>query len=262
MDTRGQLVIGALRVSYDRGVQRNRARDLGLDAIPKLTPDGEEIRGGGSHWRAGAKEEVKARDNECRRIREAFRRTFVAAPFDGTYVLPKEGAGKAFLANLDPPPRNDMDVSVSEYVLSFTAEAPAALSDWAERIARQINDIPLGRGKQASAQGVVMLEQLACCPVIDEGTREELRALIRDARLERVNRVDFRRKLANIQVGVQGQTVEPGRVIRPTPVAPPPAPAPEPEDCPTPEPVNVASNTMQRPTDRPLPKFGDTLNMF
>jgi hypothetical protein len=153
----GGLIIGALSIHYDRGVARKKARDLGLTRIPKYTPDGEEIRGGGSHWREGLKDIVRERDNDAERIRTAFGRAFMAAPFKGTYVLPDRGAGQRFLDTLEPRPRADVTVTVSEYVLTVVAQTPQDVSDWSDRVTRQLQKVPLGRGKQAGIDGLQVL---------------------------------------------------------------------------------------------------------
>jgi hypothetical protein len=211
------LLIGRLCISYDRGTARNNATDLGLVSRPTGTQDGKIVRGLGSHFRsADAEALAQERSNEEGRIRDAFKRAFVSAPFPGTFILATPTEGRDFLAALDPAPRKDVRVSVEVYTLGVIEQAPEEITRWGERVSKQLAKVPLGRGKQAGGAGLKILEQLAGCPVITEESRGDLLALIEDAKLERVNRVDFRRKLAEVKVQVAASPVAPRRA----PVAP------------------------------------------
>jgi len=203
MPTTPMMIVGRLCISYDRGTARNRATDLGLDSRPTETTDGKIVRGLGSHFRSiEAKEKAQERVNEEGRIRDLFRRRFVSAPFPGTFVMASESEGADFLAALDPAPRADVRVSVEVYRLGVVVQAPEEVSRWSERVAKQLAKVPLGRGKAAGGEGLQVLESLANCPVITDESRADLLALIGDAKLENVSRVDFRRKLAEVSVQV------------------------------------------------------------
>jgi len=202
-DTTTGLRIAQLSISYDRGTTRNQAADLGLDYRPSETTDGQSIRGLGSHWRsAEAKELVQERVNEEGRIRDAFKRAFLSAPIRGFFLIARPGDGERFLSGLDPQPRADVQVSISEYVLGVVTQAPAEIAEWSERVSKQLQKVPLGRGQSANGKALEIIEALANCPVISEQTRGDLAALIKDAKLGSVSRVDFRRKLAAVKVGV------------------------------------------------------------
>lgn len=214
------LLIGRLCISYDRGTARNNATDLGLDSRPTETTDGKIVRGLGSHFRsADAKALAQERSNEEGRIRDAFKRSFISAPFPGTFILEDPDEGQRFLGTLDPQPRADVRVSVEVYTLGVIRQAPEEVTRWGERVSKQLAKVPLGRGKAAGGEGLKVLEQLAACPVITAESRADLLTLIADAKLEKVNRVDFRRKLAEVKVQVEATPVAPRRVAR-KPVAP------------------------------------------
>lgn len=214
-DLSGGLVIATLSTSYSREKETNKARDLGLVSMPKRTPDGKPICGGGTHLKSDeAAALVKARDRDAARIRKAFDRAFAAAPFNSTYLLPEKGAGQSFLAKLDPRPRGDVRVTVNEYVLGVVSQDAQEVAQWSERITKQLNDVPLGRGKRAAREGLAVIENLVQCPVITDESRTALLALIRDAKLARVDRVDFRRKLEKIPVNVSAVKIEPRQPTR------------------------------------------------
>jgi hypothetical protein len=212
----GGIIIGHLSISYDRGIARNKPKDVGLSDMPKETDDGGIVRGLGSHWRSEAERDVvKERNGEEQRIRNAFSRAFVRAPFEGTFVQGAKGEGQRFLARLDPPVRSDVEVRVAEYVIGVVSQAPQDVREWSNRVTRQLKAVPLGRAKQVADDALEILDRLAACPVIDESSRNALRGLIEDARLNLVDRVDFKRRLAKVQVEVSGETVEPRRPVRP-----------------------------------------------
>jgi hypothetical protein len=216
MKENGGIVIGHLSISYDRGIARNKPEDVGLPDMPEETGDGGIVRGLGSHWRSKEDRDlVKARSNEENRIRNAFSRAFVRAPFEGTFIQNERGEGQTFLYQLDPPVRADVQVSVAEYVLGVVTQTPEDVRDWSDRVMRQLRAVPLGRGSKVSDEGLAALARLVDCPIIDEQSRDVLRGLIEDARLELVDRVDFKRRLAKVQVEVGVEKVEPRRPIRP-----------------------------------------------
>lgn len=214
------LLIGRLCISYDRGTARNKATDLGLDSRPQETTDGQPVRGLGSHWRSKEDRDiVMERSKEEGRIRDAFKRAFVAAPFPGTFILADPKEGERYLSGLDPQPRADVRVSVEVYTLGVIEQAPEEVERWGERVSKQLAKIPLGRAQSAGGAGLQVLEQLAACPIISDESRADLLALIKDAKLERVNRVDFRRKLAEVKIQMEAAPVAPRRApIKAAPV--------------------------------------------
>jgi hypothetical protein len=213
------MIIGRLHISFDRGTATNRADDLGLSTAPDTTTDGKVVRGLGTHYRSVEDKALAVeRGNEEGRVRTAFKRMFVAAPIPGCFVLPSTGAGQKMLDALDPPVRADVQVSVSEYVLDVLTQAPAEVQSWAERVQKQIQSVPLGRGKgkdwadtQGGAQGISILEGLASCPIIGEETRQDLADLIADAKLQRLDRVTLKRKLDTLTVDLDAPAVAPRR---------------------------------------------------
>ena len=200
------MIVARLHISYDRGTKRNNAPDLGLDSIPEKTSDGTGlVRGLGSHYRsAEARSEAQRLAKEETRIRTEFRRSFMAAPMDGYYILPEADAGRQLLDTLDVDP--GVTVGCSEWVIETSGEErpPEELIEWSEKVKRQIADVPLGRSKAPDADGLKLLSRLAACPVLDESTRTEIMALIADAKLEAITRVELKRelKILDVKVGI------------------------------------------------------------
>lgn len=194
------MIVGRLHVSFDRGVRRNSAPDLGLEEAPTTTEDGGLVRGLGSHFRSEeARDNAKRLGKEEARIREAFRRTFVASPIPGIYVLPERGAGRQALVELNVDPA--VAAGVTEYELALTeAMPPVEIMEWADRVQRQLADVPLGKSKAAGSEGLVTLATLAKCPVLDDETREEILSLIADAKLEAITRVELKREIEFLDV--------------------------------------------------------------
>lgn len=215
------LIIAKLSISYDRGIILNKPKDIGLDDVPPETPDGGLVRGVGTHWRdAATKAIVAERDKDYERIFREFRRAFPVAPFDGTFILPRKGAAREFLSRLTYRP--DVNVSVSEYELGVVSQTATELDDWGKRVTRQLQEVPLGRDETVSVDGLTILANLASCPVFNDKSRAALLALIQDAKLDKVNRVDFKRRLGAF-------TVTLGNAVAPTRKVARPKAAPEPE---------------------------------
>ena len=131
------MIVARLRVSYDRGTERNAPDDLGLDAEPETTRTGGQIRGLGSHWRSDeARQQAAACAAEERRVRAIFARNFVRAPLPGLFVLPTRRSAYELLASLEILP--ELSVGLSVYDLS-PAEAlpPEEVREWREKIEEQ-----------------------------------------------------------------------------------------------------------------------------
>ena len=221
------MIVGRLTISYDRGTARNAAQDIGLDAEPEETASGGIVRGLGSHWRDRAAQD-HARDcaAEEQRVRNEFRRAFLASPLPGVYVVESREAIQELLARVQPDPR--LEVSLSVYDLTPQDGLPEAeLREWTERIQSQLTALPLGRGTVPAEQGLAALERLAACPIFAPAVQTELNALVATARLGQLDRSTLRRRIAAVPV-----VIELGSVVAPRRVAPVTARAPSP--------VNVA----------------------
>lgn len=223
------MIVAKLTVSFDRGARANRAVDLGLDAEPSQTADGGLVRGLGTHYvSAEEMERVKDCEAEDRRIRGEFTKAFLASPIPGLYVVPSRTAAENALAALSPAPNVSARVAVYVLAPSGNALPDAETAEWADRVSKQLARAPLGRGQFANAEGLGVLAKLAACPVLSAETRTALGELLSAARLERVTRVDFKRKLGELSVSLDvGAAVAPRRV---RPVAVPdgvPADGPE-----------------------------------
>lgn len=208
------MQICKLTIRYDRGIERNRGRDLGLDKddIPKETADGKPVRGGGTHYKSKeAKELAMERDREASRIQRAFRSRFLSMPLDGVYILDHPGQGKEFLAGLGV--REDVQATCSEFSIEATGTGleESDLLDWGRKVSNQLKGVPLGRGKKASEEGLEALATLANCPALQGETAERLRSLIEDAQYDRLNRVALKRAIGKLHVEVSQE----GLVARP-----------------------------------------------
>jgi hypothetical protein len=205
------MIICRLCISFDRGTARNKRDDLGSTVVKgSVTVDGKVIRGLGSHFRSEeARQLNKERCAEEQRIRNAFRRTFVSAPIPGHYILPESGAGKRFLASLEP--RQDIEARVAQYDLQVSGEdmPPGEIRDWANRVQEQIVKMPTGRGKVVNADKLEALNVLASAPILAEESREALKALIKGARLQTIDRLTFKRQIEDIKIDIDPAMVKP-----------------------------------------------------
>jgi len=227
------MIVAKLTVGFDRGAVRNTKEDIVRidDAAPNnvtgnivseggRTADGGIIRGLGTHY---VSEEARATAERCeaeeRRIRSAFNRTFVAAPIPGVYLLPDRHSGATLLASLAPS--SEVAVRCAVYDLSpHGTLPPAEIAEWTERVKKQLAAVPLGRAENAAAEGLDILDRLAACPVLAEETRLKLRELIAGARIEKIQRVDFKRRLGEIKldvvvIGAPQAAPRRGRVAKP-----------------------------------------------
>ncbi len=198
----GSMIVGRLSVSFDRGVSTNKAPDLGLEQAPDRTEDGKLVRGLGTHYRSDeAKATAKELAKQEGQIREAFRRAFLSSSIPGFYVLPESGAGRELLSKLTFDAR--INAHVSEYQIALNDRLPPVeITEWASRVKRQLTDVPLGKSTDPAAEGLVTLESLAMCPALDDETSETLLGLIADAKLQAITRVELRREIKAMKVGV------------------------------------------------------------
>lgn len=220
------MLIAKLAISYDRGVSLNKPQDLLLpDDTPgpknptvaargHKTSDGKVLRGLGSHFRSEAEAElVKQRDFAAREIYSAFRKTFLAAPIEGLYFVPKKGDAKSFIRGLDV--RSDMRVTVSEFELTAPSDLEQQeMADWGRRIKNQLSSISLGRSKEADAAGLEALVSLAGCPMLQKATGDRIRELVSMVKDGRLERVEMKRSLDKLNVSVNTDTLSPRRAPR------------------------------------------------
>ena len=197
---KNSMIVGRLHVSFDRGTKTNQAPDLGLDERPVETADGGLVRGLGTHFRdEGARDTAKRLGKEEGRVREAFRRRFLSSPIPGIYILPESGAGNALLGSLGIDP--GVSALVAEYELSLSNEMPPiVIMEWADRVKRQLLDVPLGKASDQGAEGLATLKGLADCPALDESTRDELKKLIAITKLGAISRVELKREIEFVEI--------------------------------------------------------------
>lgn len=218
------MIVGRFGVKYDRGKEKNEAEDLGLDTEPAETPDGGLVCGLGTHYRdAETVEAVKRCVSEERRIRVAIKRTFVASPIPGVYVLPTRYAGQQLLDSLNVS--SEVQARCAVYDLTPGAQLPdEEIAEWCKRIRMQLDKAPLGNKKEIDAKGFEVLEKLIACPVLKDSTAQELSQLIAAAKCNSVSKVDFKRRLAEVKIDVEiGPVAAPRRVAAAAPIEVPQA---------------------------------------
>lgn len=222
------MIVGRLTMSFDRGTQCNQAEDVGLPVTPNTTPSGGEIRGLGTHFRSPEAKEFATRCQiEEGRINRAMTRQFMRSPIPGLYVLPDRRAGERFLNEIVPS--SEVNARCVVYDLTPGEDLPEAeLAEWVKRIQNQIATAPLGRAQGASAEGLSVIERLIECPVLAESTRNELTSLVAQAKIETINRVEFKRKIAKVQLKLDTTLEERTVAPRRAPVSMEGAPAPVP----------------------------------
>lgn len=216
------MLIAKLTISFDRGIVSNKPDDVGLAKDVQTTPTGGIVRGLGTHY---VSEEAKERAEECeaaeRAVRTAFNRTFAGTPFAGAYIVPSRAEANALLSNTGIDPR--ISVRLSFFDLNPSGPLPQGeVDEWVKRIRNQLEAAPLGRAEEAGAAGLAVVERLAECPIIEKGTRDALLALVHDAKLEKVKRLDFKRRISELKIDLKvGPVQAPRRVraVKPSPAA-------------------------------------------
>lgn len=211
--------VAKLSISYDRGIEHNAAEDLGLDEEPETTRDGGKVRGLGTHFRPDVDPEIiAARDREGNRVRVLFKNRFLVTPLGGVYLIEKRGDARRFLDTLTIRP----DVQINVMELQLTSDDPWSqedLKEWTARIKKQLAGVGLGRGKEADAQGLAALEDLAACPVFDTRTAARIVELIALVRAQRIDRLEFKRALEVVEIAVNPEALAPRRVPTAEPIA-------------------------------------------
>ncbi len=207
------MLIAKLTISYDRGLARNAAQDLGdgIRTRGQTTEDGKVIRGLGTHFRSKEDADLVAlRDREASRIRQAFRERFVVTPIDGVYHVSEKGQAQAFLQTMDI--QHGIKVQVSEFTLTSEGEMNnQELLEWAKRIKRQLQAVQLGRKKEIDAEGLAALETLASCPVLSKKTGTAIRDMVGLVRAEKIDRVELRRRIETLPVEIEQASLSPKR---------------------------------------------------
>lgn len=208
------MLIAKVTISYDRGIERNDKKHLGLKEAPTVTEDGRIIRGLGTHFKSeGDMKIVQERDRENNRIRFALRSRFLTMPIDGIYMAPSRGAVAGFVKELCV--RKDVTVRVTEFNLESVGGLDGAeLAEWAERIKRQLSGISLGRSKEADEEGLRCLETLASCPIIKRATGNRIKEMVASVRAQKLDRIELKRSLETLNVEIDPtpmEAVEPRR---------------------------------------------------
>lgn len=204
------MLIAKLTIGYDRGLALNDENDLKAGDGPATiafkgykTADGKVIRGLGTHYRSDADMElVKARDQDANRIRSEFRKRFLATPIDGLYVVPQPGVARRFIQELGH--REDINVRVTEFELASPNGLDGGeLTEWANRIKKQLSGVSLGRTKEADEDGLRALETLASCPVLKSETGTRIKELVAALRSGNITRVELKRNLETLDVQIE-----------------------------------------------------------
>lgn len=206
--------IAKLTISYERGLSRNSQKDLGdqVNSRGFETEDGKIIRGLGTHFKSALDRDlIKERDREAGRIRAAFRERFLVTPIDGLYIVGAAGVARDFLISLDV--RLDIKTRVSEFELTTPEElASGEVIEWGERIQRQLSSVSLGRKKEINESGLTALEALSKCPILAKKTGALIRNLVGLVRSEKIDRVELKRRIENLDVEIdQGPLLAPRR---------------------------------------------------
>lgn len=199
------MIVGRISISFERGIKRNQKEDLGIvDEVIKVEEDGGILRGYGTHYKSKeAKEKAERLEDEDRKIRNIFKRTFPLSPIPGIFILPTKTAARELLDTLEIPD----DLKVTAQVFTLNAEGGMdkdSMQEWSEKIHKQFKDIPLGREREIEVDGLDMIEKLASCPVIGSKAREEIFELVQRARDNKIERVAFRRQLSAIDLDLDG----------------------------------------------------------
>lgn len=212
------MLIAKLTIGYDRGLALNDETDLKNEALAlpgsiltrgATTKDGKIIRGLGTHYRSDADMIlVKQRDADANRIRAEFRKRFLATPIDGLYVVPKAGVARAFINGTAY--RSDLTVRVTEFELASPQGLDSGeLTEWANRIKKQLSSVSLGRTKEADEDGLRALETLASCPVLKSETGTRIKELVAQLRNEKITRVELKRNLQTLDVQIEQAPLAP-----------------------------------------------------
>lgn len=207
------MLIAKLRISLrDANIQYNRSSELGIDkGRGTVLEDGKVIRGLGTHFASlEAKERYDRLTKDSNVVREKFNKQFMRTPIEGTFIINARGDAKKFIEAMSINP--ELDVTVIEFELG----APESLDEkemreWSARVKAQLTRIPLGRGDTVDSDGLNALRTLAGCPVLAKETANTILALITQAQIGQLNRVDFKRSIELLDVSMDQSSLAPRR---------------------------------------------------
>lgn len=205
------MLIARLKISYDRGIESNRPKDVGLTVKPVETKDGGSVRGLGTHFVSKEAEVLcKEREKEEARVRKAFRQKFLVTLIDGVFLVPAPGQAKKFIEELDV--REDVQVTVAEFNLTVEQMSAEVVTEWAGRVKRQLSSVSLGRKKEeVDEDGLKALLELSNCPVLTNETSEKIRTLVAAFEAQKLDKIELRRSIEVLEVGIDDQALSPRR---------------------------------------------------
>jgi hypothetical protein len=199
-------------MTWEHGVQSNKPDDIGLPVEPVETPEGGKVRGLGTHYTS---KEAEALDKELSILRgtidRAFGREYLRSPIPGLYVVPDKDAARNFLLRLNPDPR--LNARAVVYVLQSAEKNTEEVEEWVKLIRNQIKAAPLGRSKEAGKEGLDIIEKLIQCPVLSGETRTRISNLVEQAKLGTVERTEFKRQIAELDITLDVPTVDVGVTV-------------------------------------------------
>lgn len=219
------MILERVRMSFDRGVAQNKPEDVGLGTAPTETTGGGKIRGLGTHYTSPEAEALAIRLGiEEGRVNREIARRFMRSPIEGLYVVSRKGEMREALAAINPDP--GVNARVATYVLEAGDRNAEDVEDWIKTVKNQLKLAPLGRAKDASNEGLDIIKRLAECPVLSDDSRNELLSLVAAAKLGRVDRVEFKRKIVDMNLSMSMPVVVmPGAVVPSPAVASPEKPS-------------------------------------
>ena len=117
--------------------------------------------------------------------------------------------------DVEPGLPSDLSARVSEYELfAFEQMESDQIAEWAKRIKNQLNDVQLGRKKEADETGLKALETLASCPVVSDKTRKQIKNLVAAVRSEKLEKIELKRKIELVTVEIDTAPLRVGRNVK------------------------------------------------
>ena len=207
------MIVATINISYDRGLTRNTEDDLKenpnalIRGKGSVLPDGGVIRGLGTKFRTeDSAKRVKERDQYAKEVYGAFRARFLATPIKGVYMIPRWKDGKKFQESLGHLDGVRVSVIEFELVSQDRLDNQDAL-EWAKKVKSQLQSVELGRKKDADEMGLRALLTLASCPILTKDTAERIRNAVAGVRSSRIDKLELRRQLSTLEVGVSQDTL-------------------------------------------------------
>lgn len=221
------MIVGKISCSFYRGLEQNTAEDVvdmvaveatGANCEPRNLVRADELRRGlGTRYISlEAKEKAVLLGIEEGRVNRLIAREFLRSPIPGLYVVSSRTDLERVLVKINPDP--EINCRAVVYVLEATEKNSKEIEEWASTIKNQLKTAPLGRAKEAGAEGLDVIQRLATCPVLSEETRDRILSLVGQARMETLSRIDFKRAIADVEVSMDVSLselpeVQPGRVL-------------------------------------------------